>query len=119
MNVLLMIYDNNRYAVDMTHVSRIINMQRTPAVAELCLWDPLHPVPSSAGVILKNGFIIPAMEVEEMLYYDGEAAEPNPFLRGCMKNSKIEGFVINKNRIYGKLNATFLKMSGIEENKKE
>lgn len=114
-----MIYDNIRYAVDMTHVSRIINMERTPAAAELCLWDPVHPAPSKAGIILKNGLVLPASEVEEMLPIDGEAAAPNPFLRGCMKNSNIEGFVMNKNRIYGKLNAVFLKMAGIEENKKE
>jgi hypothetical protein len=117
MNLLLMSYDNIRYAVDMTYISRIINMERTPAAVDLCLWDPEHPVPSPAGVMLKNGLVLPASEVEEMLSYDGGAAVPNPFLRGCMKNSNIEGFIMNKNRIYGKLNAIFLKMASIEEKK--
>lgn len=115
MNVLLMIYNNSRYAVDMTHVSRIINMERTPASDEKCLWDPKHPIPSPVGVILKNGLVLPAAIVEEMLPYDMQAVRPNAFLMGCMKNNNIESFILVKNKIYGKLSAIFLKMAGIEE----
>lgn len=114
MTVLLLIYRNIRFAVDMTHVSRIINIERRKPGEELCLWDP---TPAHMGVILKNGLIIPASHVEEMLEYEKEITKPNLFLEGIMRNSNIEGFILVNNRIYGLLSAIFLKMAGIKEEK--
>lgn len=112
MMVLLMIYKNIRFAIDMAYVSRIINIERNKPGEELCLWDP---APAAVGIKLKNGLILPASHVEEMLAYEREVTRPNPFLEGIMKNRNIEGFILVKNRIYGVLGAIFLKMAGIKE----
>ncbi|MCP5108310.1 MAG: hypothetical protein GY950_33295 [bacterium] len=105
MTVLLMVYDNIRFAVDMAHVSAVINMARTKIHHKDCLWKP---TPEQMGVRLKNGFILPAAKVEEMTTCPKAAAAPNHFLKGCMKNGKIDRFILVNNRIYGMLSAAFL-----------
>ncbi|MCP4157096.1 MAG: hypothetical protein GY757_55810 [bacterium] len=106
MILLLMLFRNSSFAVDMTYVSRIINIAKTQTGKELFL---LPPDSAATGIILKSECILPADSVEEMLAYDGSITPANPFLKGCMKNTNIESFVIINNKIYGVLSSIFLK----------
>lgn len=120
MELLLLVYNNMTYAVDMTHVSRVIDMEKTRPPEENWLLDPgnsVRPVsvPIKMGILLKNHYVLPAAKVEKMITYHGAVTAPNLFLKGCMKNDNIEGFILVKNRIYGMLSAAFLKTANIKE----
>ncbi len=106
MILLLMLFRNSSFAVNMEYVSRIINIDKSQAEEDQFL---VPPGPAAAGIVLKSECILPADSVEEMLAYDGSITPPNPFLKGCMKNTNIESFVIINNKIYGVLSSIFLK----------
>ncbi len=109
MELLLMVYGENYYAVDMTHVSRIVEPRREKIEESQWL---LPPAGSPSGVLLKNGRLLPAVKIEKMVYYPGGPIPPNSFLRGCMTVSKFDGFVLVDGKVYGMLCPTFLKITG-------
>jgi hypothetical protein len=118
MELLLMVYNHTSYAVDMTHVSRILDMEKTRPPEDTWLWNPADtasPAPAEMGVLLKNDYVLPADKVEKMITYNGHMETPNHFLKGCMKNDNIQGFILVKNRIYGMLSAAFLRTANIKE----
>ncbi len=113
MVLVLLKYNDFRMAVDMKHVSRIINLSPTMTPKERFL---LPPGSSPQGILLKNDFIVPASKVEEMLPYDSEPTFPNTFLKGCTKKNHFQAFAVINQNVYGILAHNFLK---IEELKQE
>ncbi len=110
MELLLLVHNNNNAAIDMRHVSRIVNLKNTQIGKEWILPGDKHAV---HGVLLKNEFILPVERIVEMMEYEEGIIMPNPFLKGCMTKKDFCGFAVVQNTIYVVLSPQYLKMAGI------
>lgn len=105
MNLMLLRYARYRLALDMRRVARV---QPLAAGARR---DPrwlLDLGPARLTVLLTNGRILPASEIETTTDYLEPLAEANPFFRGCSRSPMVGGFAIVGERVYGVLSDQFL-----------
>ena len=104
MELLLLTCHNILYAMEMRHVSRIIKISSINNDQHF-LYKPAN---EEFGVLLTNNRILPVDKVERMIHHEGNAIEANDFLKGCMPDTNIDGFVAIDHKVYGMLGTQFI-----------
>ncbi len=107
MELLLLVIDGNRYALDMIHVARIVKMKDLDMPPERFLAADNG---QEKAVLLRSDFVLPVDSIEKVFSCNQCAVTPNPFLLGCMTSDKIDAFVLVNQDVFGLLSPVFLRL---------
>ena len=105
MVLILCQYHQYLFALNMNHVSKIFEIDKIKPDKKLYI---LNPDTAKIGILLKNSFIFPSEKVNIVLKTDQDIHKPDLFFKGFIKKQIFDGFVLEKDKIYGILNKKFL-----------